>query len=122
MSFATFVQAEQKVNAGWCEITVPDSVKLGSAMTVQIKLGAIADGMKVRVDLHGKAASGAYSGFNESGTVKTAKAGETVTFTIAPVAKAGADKIIAIAYLSPTGEYEDRVEEATSAQVPLVKE
>lgn len=117
---ALFAQAEQVLETKWCKITVPDSAKVDQAAVIKVELGTVPDGMQVKVDLHGKSTAGKYMKVNRVGGPQPGKTGETVTFSLAPKNVPDLGSVHAVVILTPTGGWADRVETATSKDIPIL--
>lgn len=106
--------------ADWCSIQAPAEVTLGKRAEFTIKVTGLEDGMKVHLDLHYRRVDGSYGGFNAwGGESQDVPSNGILTFRATPKDKEGIVSVIPILFVSPTGEHEDRVAEATAPEIPV---
>jgi hypothetical protein len=117
---ALFARAEQVLETKWCKITVPDSAKVDTPAVIKVELGTIPEGMQVKIDLHGKSTAGKYLKANKIGGPQPGKTGETLTFSLAPKSVPDLGSVHAVVIMSPTGGWADRVETATTKDIPIL--
>ena len=117
--FAAGAGAEKVTTLEWCSITTADSVTLGKTLKITVNLGTIPEGQKLVVGLHGRSTSGAYLGMNMHGQIKEVVSDETMTVGILPAAQKDLGSVHVVAFLSPTGKWEDMLLVAKSKDVQI---
>ena len=112
----------QITETDWCTIEVPATAKIDQMVPVKFTLKKIDPGMKLAADLHGKTTVGKYIGMVKwGGAPKAAVSDQTVMFEIKVLAKPDLGSVHVSSYLSPTGEFKDRVKDAQSAEIKIVQ-
>jgi hypothetical protein len=110
----------QITQTDWCTIEVPASAEVGDRVPVKIVLKEIPAGMRLAADFHGRDSSGKYMGMVKwGGAPRAVESGQVVELKIKVIEKPGLGSVHLSCYLSPTGEFKDRVNEAKSQNIQL---
>ena len=99
--------------ADWLEVTTPAALVAGQDATIEVRVKIAPPGQKLMVHLHWLKAQG-WGGFDTlARSTPDAKSGGTFKFTIKPGAHEGLDAYSLLVGLSPNGQWDSNVRNAT---------
>ena len=99
--------------ADWLEVTTPAALVAGQDATIEVRVKIAPPGQKLMVHLHWLKAQG-WGGFDTlARSTPDAKSGGTFRFTIKPGAHEGLDAYSLLVGLSPNGQWDSNVRNAT---------
>lgn len=117
--FAGVVGAEKISAFNWCTFTTTDGVTVGETLQITIDVKMIPKGQKLVVGLHGRSTNGDYLGMNMHGQIKDVVSGSNVTVEIIPAVQKDLGSVHVVAFLSPTGKWEDMTQVAKGKDVQI---
>ena len=100
--------------AKWVTISHPKSMQAGERNEIRLELHDVKPGVKISADLHWKKKDGNYGGMNVwGGPAKDVKGPGPYSFEYVPIEKPDLGSFAITVYLSPTGEWKDKVSTTT---------